>query len=120
VPHSLAMRNAALNAVCVSSGAGYFALFAGDPNAGGVELSGGLYARQQSTPPSATTGSVPWPSVVFQVPGGGTHPTHWARFTTSSGGSFYDSGVLPGSPTPGETYNSPGTLTLTLVTDMPA
>lgn len=115
--HSLAMRNAALNAVCVGSAAGYFGLYAGDPDSGGVELAGGLYARQNSTPPSATTGSVSWPSVVFQVPGGGTHPTHWARFASASGGTPYDSGALPSG---GETYNSPGTLTLTLITDMPA
>ena len=114
--HSLAMRNAALNAVCVSSSAGYFALFIGDPNAGGVEVTGGLYARQSATPPSASGGVVTWPSVVFQVPGGGTHPTHWARFTTSSGGSFYESGALPNG---GESYNSAGTGTLTLVMDMP-
>lgn len=115
--HSVTMRNDGVNRVCRDGGANWFALFLGDPASGGVEVTGGAYARVEAVPGDAASGSVTFPDAEINVPGGGTHPTHWARFSTAAGGTAYDSGALPGG---GETFNSPGTLTVALTTTLPA
>jgi hypothetical protein len=115
--HSVAMRNDGVNATCRDGGANWFGLYEGDPTAGGVEVAGGAYARVEAIPGDADNGSVTFPDAEIEVPGGGTHPDHWARFSTAAGGSPYDSGPLANN---GETFNSPGSLTVTLTSAMPA
>lgn len=89
--HSLTMRNTALNAVCSNSGADWFGLCEGDPEGG----------RCRDSPAACTR--VFGHTAVDQHrlrhllrsrdrgARRGTHPTHWARFTASSGGSPCDS-----------------------------
>ncbi len=115
--HSDTMRNDALNAVAANSGASYFGLHTADPGSSGAnELSGGSYARVQAVPPAVSTvGTVTFPTAVINVPGGST-VKYWARYKTASGGTPYDSGILPSAVGggPGDVYASPGVMNLAL------
>lgn len=110
--HSDTMRNDSLNAVAANSGASYIGLHSADPGATGAsELTGGSYARVQAVAPAVTTvGTVTFPAAVINCPAGSA-PKYWARYKTASGGAPYDSGLLPNG---GETFGSPGTLTVNL------
>lgn len=110
--HSDTMRNDALNAVAANSGASYFGLHTADPGTtGAAELTGGSYARVQAVAPAVTTvGTVTFPTATINVPAGVT-VRYWARYKTASGGTPYDSGLIPNG---GEVYGSPGTLNLAL------
>jgi len=117
MPHSVALRNAALNAVARDSGASWIGLHTGDPGTTGAnEVTGGSYARVQSIAPAASNGSVTFPPAVINVPAGVT-VTWWARYSAASGGAPYDSGQMAGS---GVVFDVAGTLTIPLTMTQPA
>lgn len=107
---STSLRNAAVNAVASGGGAGWVSLHTGDPGTTGAnEVSGGGYARVQTTFPAATAGSSAGSTVIINVPAG-TTITHWGRNTASTAGTFYEGGPLAAA----EVYGSAGTYALTL------
>lgn len=115
--HSVAFRNAAVNAVAQNSGATWFSLHTGDPGTTGAnEVVGGGYARIQALYPAATTGSSVTAGATHSVPAG-TTVTHFGRWTAVSGGTFYTGGALPNG---GDTFGSAGTYTNVNTVSQPA
>lgn len=113
---STSFRNAAVNAVAASGGAGYVSLHTADPGTTGAsEVSGGSYARVQTTFPSSTTGSSAGSQVTINVPAG-TTITHWGRWTAVTAGTFYEGGTLSAT----EVFGSAGTYLLTLTVSQAA
>lgn len=74
----------------------------------GTEISGGTYARVQTTWGSPSSGSVTGSQVTINVPAG-TTITQWALYTASTAGTQYILESLPAN----ETYGSAGTYLLT-------
>ena len=105
---SLAAKNEQVNASGVNSTARWVGAFNGDPTAGGVEVTGGAYTRQQVTYPTSTNNNATTNIIGIQMPQGAV-ATHVARFSTVTGGTPYDVRALPNG---GETFNSAGTLYL--------
>jgi hypothetical protein len=100
-------KNAAVDAI--GSAATYIALHTADPGGTSTaEVSGGSYARVQTTWGSSSGGSKVGSQAVLNVPAG-TTITYWSLWSASSGGTCYYSGALPAS----ETYGSAGTYGLT-------
>ena len=91
----------------VASLATHLALFNGDPEGAGVEISGGspAYARKSVTWPAASGGSVAASNVpiAFDVPSGAT-VDHWALYTALTAGTLLAAGTLTS-----ETYGAQGT-----------
>lgn len=79
----------------VAAAATYISAHTADPSTNGAnEVTGGSYARQQTTWGSATgsgpvtrTGS----QVTIPMPSGATTVTHYGLWTASTGGTFYGS-----------------------------
>lgn len=111
MPHSVTLQNAAVNATARDSGASYIGLHSGNPGTTGAsEITGGSYARVQAVAPAAVNGGASFPAAIINVPAGNT-VTYWARYTTASGGTPYDSGAMPGA---GVVFDIAGTLTVNL------
>lgn len=96
----------------VKAAATWISLHTADPgstNTAASEVSGGAYARMQTTWGTVTSGSVTGSAVVINVPAG-TTITHWALHANSSGASdSYFGGALAAS----EVFGSAGTYSLT-------
>lgn len=100
-------KDVALAAVILA--ATWVSLHTADPGTTGAsEVSGGSYARVQTTWGTPSASSVTGSQVTINVPAS-TTITHWAVWTASSSGTEYESGALPTS----ETYGSAGTYLLT-------
>lgn len=108
MPYTTAADNTAIAAV--KGAASYISLHTGDPSTTGTnEVTGGSYARVQTTwPGSPTGGSVTGSAVVINVPAG-TTITYWGLWTASTSGTFYFGGILAAS----ETFGAAGTYSLT-------
>lgn len=92
----------------------WVALFDGDPEGAGTELTGGspAYARKQATFPAASSGQVAASNVplTFDVPAG-SDVSHWALMSASSGGTRGASGAFAGT----EAFVSQGTFNVNTV-----
>lgn len=106
MPFTTAGKNTMLDACGIT----YAALFHGDPESGGTEISGGspAYARKSVTWASASGGSKAASNQpVFDVPSGAT-VDYVAYYTASSGGT-----LLAKASVSAEVYGAQGTYTLT-------
>lgn len=93
----------------IGAAATWMSLHTADPGiTGASELSGGAYARVQTTWVAASASSKVGSQVTINVPAGAT-VTHWGVWTASTSGTEYESGALPAP----ETYGSAGTYLLT-------
>ncbi|WHT21009.1 hypothetical protein N8J89_08060 [Crossiella sp. CA-258035] len=107
MPFTDTAKNAAVNGV--AGGATWISLHTADPGTTGTaEVTGGSYARVQTTWGAAASGSRVGSQAVINVPAG-TTITHWGIWSASTSGTFYYSGTLPAS----ETFGSAGTYGLT-------
>ncbi len=99
----------------VAADYGFLALFDGDPDGAGTELTGGspAYARQAITWPAASAGQVQASNVpiTFDVPAGAT-VSHWAIFTAVTGGTRGASNAFGAS----EAFASQGTFNVNSLT----
>lgn len=77
-------------------------------NSGGVEISGGGYARQAVTWTLTAGTRRPSANLVFNIPSGG-QVQGWRGYSASSGGTDYGGATLT---TPTGTYGTAGTFTL--------
>lgn len=115
--HSVAFRNAAVNAVAQNSGYDWFSLHTADPGTTGAnEVVGGNYARVQATFPAAASGASTTAGATHNVPAG-TTVTHFGRWSAETAGQFYTGGPLPGG---GDTFGSAGTYTNVNTVTQPA
>jgi hypothetical protein len=101
---STAGLNAGVNGV---AGAGaYISAHTGNPSTNGAnEVSGGSYARQQTTWGSASNGSRVGSQVHIPVPSG-TTVTYWGLWSASTSGTFLGAWQLSAS----ESFGADGTL----------
>lgn len=100
-------KNAALDTI--GSAAAWISIHTADPGSTGTsEVTGGTYARVQTTWGSASSASKTGSQVTVNIPAS-TTVTHWGFWTASSGGTFYYGGALPNS----ESYGGAGTYLLT-------
>src|SRR5690349_13545126 len=107
MPFTTAPQNDAVTAV--KGAATYISLHTADPSTTGTnEVTGGTYARVQTTWGSTSGGQSTGSAATINVPSG-TTITHWGLWTASSGGTFYYGGTLPAS----ESFGSAGTYALT-------
>ena len=88
-------KDAALAAI--GAAATYISLHSADPGTTGLnEISGGTYARVQTTWGTAAASSMAGSQVTIQVPAGIT-VAYWGVWTASSGPTYYEGGTLPAS-----------------------
>lgn len=103
-----AARNAALTAV--SNLGSWISLHSANPGTTGAsEISGGSYARIQTTWATASAGSQAGSQVTINVPAGQTI-AYYGIWSAVTGPTFVGGDVLPAS----ETYGSAGTYLLTI------
>lgn len=115
MPYSPTGLNAAANGIAAAGT--YISAHTGDPSTTGAnEVTGGSYARQQTTWGSASDGDRTGSQVTVPIPAG-TTVTHWGIWSAVSGGSFIG-GFALSSP---EAFGSAGNLlhTPTLDADNP-
>ena len=106
--NSVSFRNKAVDAVALNGGANWFSIHTGDPGTNGAnELTGGDYVRVQSVYPAAVSGAASIPGATSSIPSGSVI-THWGRWTSQTGGTFFTGGALPNG---GDTFGSAGTYT---------
>lgn len=100
-------ENAAVTGVI---GAGtWISLHTADPSTGGTsEVTGGTYARKQTTWGSVSGSQSTGSAVTIDVPSG-TTITYWGIFSAVTAGNFIYGGTLPAP----ETFGSNGTYSLT-------
>lgn len=104
--------NAAVNGI--ASAATYISAHTADPSTGGSnEVSGGSYARQQTTWGSASSGDRVGSEVSIPIPAS-TTVTYWGLWSASSGGTFYGGFALGAS----EVFGAAGTLKHTPTLDV--
>lgn len=105
---SIAAENAAVTGV--KDAGSYISLHTADPGevTGGSEVTGGAYARQQTTWGTVTNSAVTGSAVTINVPAG-TTITHWGLWSVATAGTFLFSGALAAS----ESFGSNGTYSLT-------
>lgn len=101
---STAGLNAAVNGI---AGAGtYISMHSADPGTTGAsEITGGAYARQQTTFAAASAGARAGSQVAVPIPAGAT-AKFWGLWSAATGGTFIYGGPLPAD----ETFGSAGTL----------
>ena len=104
---SVASENLAVGAI---AGAGtWISLHTADPGTTGAsEVTGGTYARKQTTWAAASNSASTGSAVTVDVPAG-TTITHWGISSAVTAGTFYYGGTLPAP----ETFGSNGTYSLT-------
>jgi hypothetical protein len=79
-------KNAALDAI--GTQASWLSFHTGDPGSSGAnEVTGGTYARVQTTWSAATAAAKAGTQVIADIPGG-TTITHWGLWTASTAGTF--------------------------------
>ena len=101
-------KDVALTAI--GAAATYVSLHTADPGTTGTsEVSGGSYARVQTTWGTAAASSMAGSQVTINVPAS-TTIQFWGIWTASSAGTFYEGGALPAN----ETYGGAGTYALTV------
>src|SRR6266567_3917941 len=92
----------------IGTDATYISLHTADPGTTGAsEVSGGSYARVQTTWSSASAASKSGSQVTINVPAS-TTVAYWGLWSASSSGTYYLGGALPAS----ETYSGAGTYLL--------
>lgn len=92
----------------------YISAHTGDPSTTGAnEVTGGSYARQQTTWPASTDGSTVGSQVEIPIPAG-TDVTHWGLWTAATAGTFKGGFALTGG---GESFTNAGTLSHTPTID---
>lgn len=110
---TVAGQNAAADGVAAIGT--HLALFNGDPEGAGSELSGGApaYARKAITYAAASGGSRAASSVpfAFDIPAGAT-VTHWAIYTAITAGTLVLAGTLTSETFAGQGVYNVNTLTL--------
>ena len=100
-------KDVALTAI--GAAATYVSLHNADPGTTGLnEISGGSYARVQTTWGTAAASSMAGSQVTINVPAS-TTVAYWGVWTTVSGGTCYESGTLPTT----EVYTGAGQYLLT-------
>lgn len=107
---SIAAENKAIEGI-KNAPAAYISLHTADPGetTGMNEVTGGTYARVQTTwPANATNSAITGSAVQLNVPSG-TTITHWGLWSALTAGTFYYGGSLAAS----ETFGSVGTYSLT-------
>lgn len=105
-------KNVALDAI--GAAAAYISFHTSDPGTSGTgEVTGGTYARTQTTWSSASAASKAGSQVTANIPAS-TTITHWGLWTAASGGTFYygDQLKVGGTPTP-ESFGAAGTYQFT-------
>jgi hypothetical protein len=109
-----AAKNAALDGI--GSAASYLSFHTADPGSTGTsEVTGGTYARVQTTWGAASAAAKTGSQVAANIPAG-TTITYWGLWTASSGGTFYNGKLLllPDNTTPApESFGSAGTYQFT-------
>jgi hypothetical protein len=104
---SVSAENAAVGAIATA--ATWISLHSADPGTTGAsEITGGAYARKQTTWGAVSNSAVTGSAVTSDVPAG-TTITHWGLWTALSAGTFHYGGALPAP----ETFGSNGTYSLT-------
>jgi hypothetical protein len=107
MPYSDAGKNAAVNGIATAGT--YISLHTADPGTTGAsEVTGGTYARVQTTWATASAGSRAGSQVTLNVPAS-TTITHWGFWSALTSGTFIYGGTLAAN----ETYGSAGTYQLT-------
>lgn len=100
-------KNTALDAI--GSAAAYISFHTADPGSTGTsEVTGGSYARVQTTWGSAASASKAGSQITANIPAS-TTITHWGLWTASSGGTFHYGGALSAS----ESFGGAGTYLFT-------
>lgn len=85
----------------------------GDPGTTGAnEVTGGTYAREQTTWGAASSGDTTGSQVSIDIPAG-TTVTHWGIWSASSGGTFRNGSEI----SPSEGFGSAGVLNITPTLD---
>lgn len=93
----------------------YISAHTADPSTGGgSEVTGGSYARQQTTWGAAAAGARVGSQVAVPIPAG-THVTYWGIWSASAGGTFKGGFLLSGG---GETFTNAGFLNHTPTLDV--
>lgn len=101
-------KDAALTAI--GAAATYISLHTADPGTTGAsEVSGGSYARVQTTWGTAAASSMAGSQVTINVPAS-TTIGWWGVWTAATAGTFYEGGALPAS----ESYGGAGTYAITV------
>jgi hypothetical protein len=91
----------------IAAAATYISAHTADPSTGGgSEVTGGSYARQQTTWGAASAGARIGSQVGIPVPAA-TTVTHWGLWTAASGGTFKGGFALAGGS---ESFTNAGTL----------
>jgi len=104
---SATAENAALGGI--KTAATWISLHTADPaGTGASEVSGGSYARVQTTWGTASGGSMSGSQVTINVPAS-TTIEGWGVWSASTSGTYYAGGLLPAN----ETYAGAGTYLLT-------
>src|ERR1039458_9260584 len=100
-------KDVALTAI--GAAATWISLHTADPGTTGTsEVSGGTYARVQTTWGTAAASSMAGSQVTINVPAGNT-VEYWGVWTANSGGIYYEGGAVPVN----ETYAAAGTYLFT-------
>lgn len=100
-------KNGALDSI--GTAATWISMHTADPGSTGTsEVTGGSYARVQTTWSAASAASKAGSQVTINIPAG-TTITHWGFWTASSGGTFYYGGSLTNS----ESFGGAGTYQFT-------
>lgn len=103
MPYTDAGLNAAANGIAAAGT--YISGHTADPSTTGAnEVTGGSYARQQTTWGSAASGDRVGSQISASIPAG-TTLTHWGIWSAASGGTFLGGFALGAS----ETFGSAGT-----------
>ena len=96
-------KDAGLTAI--GAAATWISLHTADPGTTGTsEVTGGTYARLQTTWGTAAASSMTGSQVTINVPAS-TTIEYWGVWSAASGGTYYEGGALPAN----QTYGSAGT-----------
>ncbi len=112
MPFTDSALNAAVDGIAAAGA--YISAHTADPSTGGAnEVTGGSYARQQTTWGSASSGDRVGSEVTIPIPAG-TTVTHWGLWSAASGGTFLGGFSLSAS----EVFGAAGTLKHTPTLDV--
>lgn len=106
----MALNSNALNVMvnALAAAGTYISAHTADPSTGGAnEVTGGSYARQQTTWGAASNGTRAGSQVTIPIPAA-TTVTHWGVWSAATGGTFYGSYDMAD-----ETFTSGGNLLVT-------
>lgn len=104
MPFQAGGLNAAVNGIAAAGT--YISAHTADPSTGGTsEVTGGTYARQQTTWGTASAGSRVGSQVTIPIPAG-TSVTYWGVWSAATAGTFLGGFALGAT----ETFGAAGTL----------